>query len=133
MTGRLFISCIIRNLPLNKKIKPNYPAHHRFTYAYNFETRNFCTKKKPTSLEKKHCNIGTIGHVDHGKTTLTAAITKVLSKDGSSKYVSYDEIDKAPEEKARGKFNIIIIYIIRNRISLVISINFVNTCTFLAL
>ncbi|CAH2098409.1 unnamed protein product [Euphydryas editha] len=102
MTGRLFISCIIRNLPLNKSIKPNYSAYHRFANAYNFETRNFCTKKKPKSLEKKHCNIGTIGHVDHGKTTLTAAITKVLSKDGSSKYVSYDEIDKAPEEKARG-------------------------------
>ncbi|XP_045455023.1 elongation factor Tu-like [Melitaea cinxia] len=102
MTGRLFISCIIRNLPLKKTISPNYLAHHRFTYACNFETRNFCTKKKSKSLEKKHCNIGTIGHVDHGKTTLTAAITKVLSKDGSSKYVSYDEIDKAPEEKARG-------------------------------
>lgn len=50
-----------------------------------------------------HCNVGTIGHVDHGKTTLTAAITRVLSKVGSSKYVSYEEIDKAPEEKARGK------------------------------
>lgn len=50
----------------------------------------------------KHCNIGTIGHVDHGKTTLTAAITKVLSKDGLANFISYDEIDKAPEEKARG-------------------------------
>lgn len=45
---------------------------------------------------------GTIGHVDHGKTTLTAAITKVLEKDGLSRFVAYDEIDKAPEEKARG-------------------------------
>jgi len=51
---------------------------------------------------KPHCNVGTIGHVDHGKTTLTAAITKILSKDGITKFVSYDEIDKAPEEKARG-------------------------------
>ncbi|MBP8990047.1 MAG: elongation factor Tu [Clostridia bacterium] len=51
---------------------------------------------------KPHVNIGTIGHVDHGKTTLTAAITKVLSLEGSAKYTSYDSIDKAPEEKARG-------------------------------
>ncbi|KAJ8935024.1 hypothetical protein NQ314_013049 [Rhamnusium bicolor] len=58
--------------------------------------------KKDSSEEKKHVNIGTIGHVDHGKTTLTAAITKVLQSDGLANYVSYDEIDRAPEEKARG-------------------------------
>jgi len=51
---------------------------------------------------KPHCNIGTIGHVDHGKTTLTAAITKVLAESGGAKFTSYDMIDKAPEEKARG-------------------------------
>ncbi|MEX1305179.1 MAG: elongation factor Tu [Rhodovibrionaceae bacterium] len=51
---------------------------------------------------KPHCNIGTIGHVDHGKTTLTAAITKILAETGGSTYTSYDQIDKAPEEKARG-------------------------------
>ncbi len=51
---------------------------------------------------KPHCNIGTIGHVDHGKTTLTAAITKVLSATGGAKAVAYDQIDKAPEEKERG-------------------------------
>jgi len=51
---------------------------------------------------KPHCNIGTIGHVDHGKTTLTAAITKVLAEQGGAKSVAYDEIDKAPEEKERG-------------------------------
>ena len=51
---------------------------------------------------KPHCNIGTIGHVDHGKTTLTAAITKVLAESGGAKYVAYDQIDKAPEEKERG-------------------------------
>jgi elongation factor Tu len=51
---------------------------------------------------KPHCNIGTIGHVDHGKTTLTAAITKVLAESGSGEYLAYDAIDKAPEEKARG-------------------------------
>ncbi len=51
---------------------------------------------------KPHCNIGTIGHVDHGKTTLTAAITKVLAEASGGKSVAYDEIDKAPEEKERG-------------------------------
>ena len=53
------------------------------------------------SRDKPHVNIGTIGHVDHGKTTLTQAITKVLSEKGYSKAMSYEEIDKAPEEKAR--------------------------------
>ena len=51
---------------------------------------------------KPHCNVGTIGHVDHGKTTLTAAITKVLSKSGGAEFMAYDQIDKAPEERARG-------------------------------
>ena len=51
---------------------------------------------------KPHCNIGTIGHVDHGKTSLTAAITKVLSERGGASFMAYDQIDKAPEEKARG-------------------------------
>jgi len=51
---------------------------------------------------KPHCNIGTIGHVDHGKTSLTAAITKVLAKTGGATFTAYDQIDKAPEEKARG-------------------------------
>jgi len=51
---------------------------------------------------KPHCNIGTIGHVDHGKTTLTAAITKVLSETGGAQFTAYDQIDKAPEEKERG-------------------------------
>ena len=51
---------------------------------------------------KPHCNIGTIGHVDHGNTTLTAAITKVLAESGGATFTAYDQIDKAPEEKARG-------------------------------
>ena len=51
---------------------------------------------------KPHVNVGTIGHVDHGKTTLTAAITKVLARTGKAKFVAYDQIDKAPEERARG-------------------------------
>ncbi len=51
---------------------------------------------------KPHCNVGTIGHVDHGKTTLTAAITKILAETGGANFVPFDQIDKAPEEKARG-------------------------------
>ncbi len=51
---------------------------------------------------KPHCNVGTIGHVDHGKTTLTAAITKVLAAKGGAEFMAYDQIDKAPEERARG-------------------------------
>jgi len=51
---------------------------------------------------KPHCNVGTIGHVDHGKTSLTAAITKILAESGGATYTAYDQIDKAPEEKARG-------------------------------
>ena len=51
---------------------------------------------------KPHVNIGTIGHVDHGKTTLTSAITRILAKEGLSQVLSYEQIDSAPEEKARG-------------------------------
>ena len=73
------------------------PATQRLL-AYNtrcaFATASF-------SRTKPHVNIGTIGHVDHGKTTLTQAITKVLSEKGYSKAMSYEDIDRAPEEKAR--------------------------------
>ncbi len=58
--------------------------------------------KEKFERNKPHCNIGTIGHVDHGKTTLTAAITKVLAESGGASFQAYDQIDKAPEEKARG-------------------------------
>ena len=58
--------------------------------------------KEKFSRTKPHCNIGTVGHVDHGKTTLTAAITKVLSEKGGAAFVDYANIDKAPEERARG-------------------------------
>ncbi len=58
--------------------------------------------KEKFERTKPHCNIGTIGHVDHGKTSLTAAITLVLSKEGRAKATNYDQIDKAPEEKERG-------------------------------
>jgi len=58
--------------------------------------------KKKFERKKPHVNVGTIGHIDHGKTTLTAAITKHLAKKGMAQFVPFDEIDKAPEEKARG-------------------------------
>src|SRR5881398_2481603 len=58
--------------------------------------------KEKFNRTKPHCNVGTIGHVDHGKTSLTAAITKVLAESGGATYTAYDQIDKAPEEKARG-------------------------------
>ena len=58
--------------------------------------------KEKFARTKPHCNVGTIGHVDHGKTSLTAAITKVLAETGKATYTAYDQIDKAPEEKARG-------------------------------
>ncbi len=58
--------------------------------------------KEKFQRTKPHLNVGTIGHVDHGKTTLTAAITQVLAKRGLAKFTAYDQIDKAPEEKARG-------------------------------
>ncbi|TBW32264.1 elongation factor Tu, partial [Siculibacillus lacustris] len=58
--------------------------------------------KEKFNRDKPHCNIGTIGHVDHGKTSLTAAITKVLAETGGATFKAYDQIDAAPEEKARG-------------------------------
>ena len=58
--------------------------------------------KEKFERNKPHCNIGTIGHVDHGKTSLTAAITKILAETGGAKFTAYDQIDAAPEEKARG-------------------------------
>ena len=59
-------------------------------------------EKKKFERKKPHANVGTIGHVDHGKTTLTAAITKILAEKGGAEFIAYDQIDKAPEEKERG-------------------------------
>ena len=58
--------------------------------------------KEKFERTKPHVNVGTIGHIDHGKTTLTAAITRVLSTKGQADFTAFDEIDKAPEEKERG-------------------------------
>ena len=73
-----------------------HPPHHlyRATAVRSLAAETF-------ERNKPHINIGTIGHVDHGKTTLTQAITKVLSEKGWSESMSYEDIDKAPEEKAR--------------------------------
>uniref|UniRef100_A0A3Q3X2L6 Elongation factor Tu n=1 Tax=Mola mola TaxID=94237 RepID=A0A3Q3X2L6_MOLML len=71
--------------------------------AVPLSRRTFAAEAKKTySRDKPHVNIGTIGHVDHGKTTLTAAITKVLADAGGANYKKYEDIDNAPEEKARG-------------------------------
>lgn len=64
--------------------------------------RYYAVEKKVFLRNKPHCNVGTIGHVDHGKTTLTAAITRVLSDCELAESKGYNEIDNAPEEKARG-------------------------------
>ncbi|MDP2872389.1 MAG: GTP-binding protein, partial [Bacillota bacterium] len=58
--------------------------------------------KKRFERTKPHVNVGTIGHVDHGKTTLTSAITKCLATEGKAQFLSFEEIDKAPEERIRG-------------------------------
>lgn len=88
-TRQLFHNCIKRN-----KILEIFGVNHSGRVSFTW----FST----SAQEKPNCNVGTIGHVDHGKTTLTAAITKVLQKDGLSAFVSYDQIDRAPEEKLRG-------------------------------
>jgi elongation factor Tu len=74
---------------------------HQLASASQF--RFSATRSLATAFQrnKPHVNIGTIGHVDHGKTTLTQAITRVLSENGSCRSMSYEEIDKSPEEKAR--------------------------------
>jgi elongation factor Tu len=74
--------------------------NNRFCYIKKGQIRSFAPPTKFVR-DKPHVNIGTIGHVDHGKTTLTQAITKVLAAKGWSESLSYEQIDKAPEEKAR--------------------------------
>src|ERR1700735_229904 len=77
-------------------IRPVFGATSEF-----WESGTSMSKEK-FERNKPHCNVGTIGHVDHGKTSLTAAITKVLAETGGATFMAYDQIDKAPEEKARG-------------------------------
>ena len=83
---KLFCPCFDDHLLSTAKAVSGFKAQFLSTYVRN----------------KPHVNIGTIGHVDHGKTTLTAAITRILAEQGKSKAVAYEDIDKAPEERARG-------------------------------
>ena len=78
---------------------PIVVTHH---HELNHEEKVTAMAKAKFERNKPHCNIGTIGHVDHGKTSLTAAITKVLAETGGATFTSYDNIDKAPEERERG-------------------------------
>ncbi|ODM95456.1 Elongation factor Tu, mitochondrial [Orchesella cincta] len=86
-------------LPRCLPVFSNYP----FYVTVNCSQRRYSTAPEQTGkIHKPNVNVGTIGHVDHGKTTLTAAITKVMSKKKLSNFVTFDQIDKAPEEKRRG-------------------------------
>ncbi|KAL4064899.1 elongation factor Tu GTP binding domain-containing protein [Scleroderma yunnanense] len=78
------------------------PSSAHLLSCMSIGRRGYADTASKFSRSKPHMNIGTIGHVDHGKTTLTAAITKVLADKGSAKFTDYSQIDKAPEEKARG-------------------------------
>lgn len=92
--GKVTFGGLCPSSVLEKRIKIlNLPQ----TYKYKSTL-----PEKDESQVVNHCNIGTIGHIDHGKTSLTAAITKVLEKDGYAQYISYDNIDKTREERARG-------------------------------
>ncbi|XP_059054498.1 elongation factor Tu-like [Achroia grisella] len=100
MNGRLVIRAIYCNFT-RRTLRNTDVSLHKPQF-FGILVNKLSTKAETQLAEKKHCNVGTIGHVDHGKTTLTAAITKVLANDGLAQFTSYDEIDKAPEEKARG-------------------------------
>ncbi|XP_047519693.1 elongation factor Tu-like [Pieris napi] len=103
MNGRFILRSVYCMFTQKQYVGRSFSPGYRVCVSLiSKDLRNFSTKTIPDIVEKKHCNVGTIGHVDHGKTSLTAAITKVLSKEGTAKYISYDEIDKAPEERARG-------------------------------
>src|SRR3546814_16498757 len=94
---------MIRRPPRSTRTDTLFP----YTTLFRSRTRRVTEKVGPMAKAKfertkPHCNVGTIGHVDHGKTTLTAAITKVLAASGGATFSAYDQIDKAPAEKARG-------------------------------
>ncbi|RZF45633.1 hypothetical protein LSTR_LSTR010584 [Laodelphax striatellus] len=92
---------LVLNASKLENVRGQYFQCSSFKTTHNSKS-NFSSIAEGQSPAKAHCNIGTIGHVDHGKTTLTAAITKYLSRNGSTKFISYDQIDRATEEKARG-------------------------------
>lgn len=98
---------VIANAGVHKELFQFFKNEHNLIFNRSFiksSSRTFSTKPKETTKpDIENVNVGTIGHVDHGKTTLTSAITKVLSKKGLAETVDYAEIDKAPEEQKRGK------------------------------
>jgi len=81
-------------------VRALFPVQHA-TRSFRTSSKNFAEREK-FIRNKEHMNVGTIGHVDHGKTTLTASITKILSEKGLAQYTSYENIDKSPEERKRG-------------------------------
>ncbi|KAK3874710.1 hypothetical protein Pcinc_020366 [Petrolisthes cinctipes] len=95
--SRKIVSCIIHQTP---GVSQDTALRKRQCFRAMVMLVRRCSQSATPDLP--NCNVGTIGHVDHGKTTLTAAITRVLQKTGQSSFVSYDQIDKAPEEKKRG-------------------------------
>jgi len=100
---RAFSRYALANAARNTRpVVSNIPALPLRTRFHVGSYRCYAEAAGKFSRAKPHMNIGTIGHVDHGKTTLTAAITKVLAEEGGGKFVDYNQIDKAPEEKARG-------------------------------
>ncbi|KAK2990530.1 hypothetical protein RJ640_019810 [Escallonia rubra] len=97
LSGQIYSSCRGPTAP-HLSVSESLAGNDHSALASNPWWRSMATFTRT----KPHVNVGTIGHVDHGKTTLTAAITKVLSEEGTAKAIAFDEIDKAPEEKKRG-------------------------------
>ena len=90
------------SIPIVGSILGGWPLTACHPVMFGFKEDVLGMAKKVFERTKPHVNVGTIGHVDHGKTTLTAAITKVLAMKGGAQFLAYDQIDNAPEEKARG-------------------------------
>lgn len=99
-SGSLFSRTVRSSLRRSNCCQASVKFHTSRLLSFASATQTPPTKK--TAAIKPHCNVGTIGHIDHGKTTLTAAITRVLAADGGTRFVSFDEIDRAPEEQSRG-------------------------------
>ncbi|XP_072034482.1 elongation factor Tu-like [Amphiura filiformis] len=95
-------SCLSKVLSETSRQRRCFPHQQRLLRTAAPLSAADPTKKAVYARTKPHVNVGTIGHVDHGKTTLTAAITKILAAAGAAKFCRYDEIDNAPQEKARG-------------------------------
>lgn len=105
VSGRFFTNHIFAyagNRKLLQQLLTNSGSFRLLPHSSSGLLQRFYSDTKVYERNKPHVNVGTIGHVDHGKTTLTAAITKVLAEKELAEWKDYDEIDNAPEEKARG-------------------------------